>query len=101
MSSPRFCYIVMCHTDREGLARALRRIRELSPQAQIVVRPDGPGLVTSQLLAEVGATAVDSDVRITWGFRPLREPGLAMVFWAAQARGGGSLHNPALPPRTG
>ncbi|WP_286960132.1 beta-1,6-N-acetylglucosaminyltransferase [Arsenicicoccus sp. UBA7492] len=57
----------MCHTDREGLARALRRIRELSPQAQIVVRPDGPGLVTSQLLAEVGATAVDSDVRITWG----------------------------------
>ena len=41
------------------------------------------------------------DVRISWSFRPLREPGLAMIFWAAQARGGGSLHDPALPARTG
>ena len=43
----------------------------------------------------------EGDVRISWSFRPLREPGLAMIFWAAQARGGGSLHDPALPARTG
>ena len=43
----------------------------------------------------------EGDVRISWSFRPLREPGLAMVFWAARSRDGGSLHDPALPERTG
>ena len=43
----------------------------------------------------------DGDMRISFDFRPLREPGLAMIFWAASARGGGSLHDAALPPRTG
>ena len=43
----------------------------------------------------------DGDVRISWNFRPLREPGLAMIFWAARSRDGGSLHDPALPERTG
>lgn len=41
------------------------------------------------------------DVRISWTFRPLREPGLAMVFWAARARDGGSIHDAGLPARTG
>ncbi|ATG50763.1 hypothetical protein CFK38_03915 [Brachybacterium vulturis] len=43
----------------------------------------------------------EGDVRVTWSFRPLREPGLAMIFWAARAHGGGSLHAPELPARTG
>jgi hypothetical protein len=43
----------------------------------------------------------EGDVRISWSFRPLREPGLAMVFWAARSRDGRSLHDPALPERTG
>lgn len=43
----------------------------------------------------------DGDVRISWNFRPLREPGLAMIFWAAQGRDGGSIHDPALPSRSG
>ena len=43
----------------------------------------------------------DGDARISWDFRPLREPGLAMIFWAAQGRGGGSIHDPALPARSG
>ncbi|HEX7350191.1 DUF1961 family protein [Brachybacterium sp.] len=43
----------------------------------------------------------EGDVRISWGFRPLREPGLAMIFWAARGRGGQGIHDPALPPRTG
>lgn len=43
----------------------------------------------------------DGDVRMSWDFRPLREPGLAMVFWAARARDGRSIHDQALPERTG
>ena len=41
------------------------------------------------------------DLRISWTFRPLREPGLAMIFWAAGARSGGSVQDPSLPARTG
>ena len=44
---------------------------------------------------------VAGDIRISWRFRPLREPGLAMVFWGARSRDGGSLHDPSLPERTG
>ncbi|GAA1732614.1 DUF1961 family protein [Brachybacterium phenoliresistens] len=43
----------------------------------------------------------EGDVRISYDFRPLREPGLAMIFWAARGRDGGSIHDPALPARTG
>lgn len=43
----------------------------------------------------------EGDVRISWTFRPLREPGLAMIFWGARSRDGGSVHDPGLPPRTG
>ena len=43
----------------------------------------------------------DGDMKISWNFRPLREPGLAMIFWAARGRGGESLHHPTLPRRTG
>lgn len=43
----------------------------------------------------------DGDLAISWDFRPLREPGLAMIFWAARGRDGTSIHDPALPPRTG
>lgn len=43
----------------------------------------------------------EGDVRITWSFRPLREPGLAMIFWAARSRDGRSIHASELPVRTG
>ncbi|HLI00758.1 MAG TPA: DUF1961 family protein [Acidimicrobiales bacterium] len=36
-----------------------------------------------------------------WQFWPVAEPGLAMVFFAAQAAGGGDLLAPGLAPRTG
>ncbi|MCD7788649.1 MAG: YesU family protein [Firmicutes bacterium] len=42
-----------------------------------------------------------SDVVIEWNFRPLREPGLAMMFFAVSGRGGEDLFSPALSPRTG
>ncbi|WP_114855741.1 DUF1961 family protein [Brachybacterium sp. YJGR34] len=43
----------------------------------------------------------DGDLRLSWSFRPLREPGLAMVFWAARGRDGQSVHDASLPARTG
>ncbi|MDI2036674.1 DUF1961 family protein [Paenarthrobacter nitroguajacolicus] len=40
-------------------------------------------------------------VRISWDFRPLEEPGLAMVFFAARGHGGEDLFSSSLSPRTG
>jgi Domain of unknown function (DUF1961) len=40
-------------------------------------------------------------IRISWEFRPLAEPGLAMLFFAATGQGGIDLFSPELAPRTG
>lgn len=41
------------------------------------------------------------NIRIEWDFLPLREPGLAMLFFAAAGRGGESLFDSRLQPRNG
>jgi hypothetical protein len=40
-------------------------------------------------------------IRISWEFRPLAEPGLAMLFFAAGGHRGLDLFSPDLAPRTG
>ncbi len=40
-------------------------------------------------------------IRISWEFKPIREPGLAMLFFAARAQDGGSIFGDALVRRTG
>jgi hypothetical protein len=40
-------------------------------------------------------------IRVSWEFSPVREPGLAMLFFGAAARDGGSIFDPQLQPRTG
>ncbi|WP_049568030.1 DUF1961 family protein [Nonomuraea sp. SBT364] len=42
-----------------------------------------------------------ADVRIEWDFWPVREPGLAIMFFHARGRGGEDLFDPALAARTG
>lgn len=43
-----------------------------------------------------------SDISITWEFRPIKEPGLAMMFFAAKARNGvGSIFDESLAKRNG
>ena len=42
-----------------------------------------------------------SDVKIEWKFKPVREPGLCMTFFAAKGRNGEDLFDPALQVRTG
>ncbi|MDD3429741.1 MAG: DUF1961 family protein [Oscillospiraceae bacterium] len=41
------------------------------------------------------------NIKICWQFKPVQEPGLAMMFWAAKAKNGESIFAPGLMPRTG
>jgi hypothetical protein len=40
-------------------------------------------------------------IEISWEFRPIREPGLCILFFAAAGIGGKDLFDPSLPRRTG
>lgn len=42
-----------------------------------------------------------SDIRIDWEFRPIKEPGVATMFFAAKSQGGVSLFDETLDKRTG
>ena len=42
-----------------------------------------------------------SDIAVTWEFRPIREPGLCILFFAAKGRTGEDLFDPSLNKRTG
>jgi hypothetical protein len=42
-----------------------------------------------------------SDIAVEWEFRPIREPGLCILFFAAQGRNGESIFAPSLAKRTG
>lgn len=42
-----------------------------------------------------------SDVRIEWEFKPIKEPGLAIMFFAAKAKNGESIFADGLNERTG
>ncbi|MEO3885099.1 DUF1961 family protein [Nonomuraea sp. B5E05] len=42
-----------------------------------------------------------ADVRIEWDFLPIREPGLAIMFFHARGRNGADLFDPGLAARTG
>ncbi len=42
-----------------------------------------------------------ANVRIEWKFRPIKEPGLAILFFAAKGQGGEDIFAPSLAKRTG
>ncbi len=42
-----------------------------------------------------------SDIAVSWDFYPIREPGLAMFWFAANGKDGKDLFDPSLAPRTG
>ena len=42
-----------------------------------------------------------SDLSVTWEFRPIKEPGLCILFFAAKGRNGEDLFSPSLNRRTG
>lgn len=65
--TPRFCYVILAHTDPDGLVRLVRRIRTLSPHGAIVVRHEDPDLISPAELSRVGAIDLVSTIRVRWG----------------------------------
>ncbi|MCD7862735.1 MAG: YesU family protein [Lachnospiraceae bacterium] len=72
--------------------------------------PEGKLRLENAMAAENGQKAnyvlwcpreFPSDVCIEWDFQPIREPGLAMMFFAAKGRNGEDLFDGSLQKRTG
>ncbi|GMA38741.1 hypothetical protein GCM10025883_07860 [Mobilicoccus caccae] len=78
-----FCYVVMCHTDPDGVLRLVRRIRDLSPHSRILVRYENPLFLDPAVVEAEGAQPLLSRTRVEWGrsrwwrpsWRPSRSPG--------------------------
>ncbi len=82
-------------------------IREGSP---VVSFPMGAMRLENGLDPELGQAAnylfwcpqqLPADLAIDWDFRPIREPGLAMMWFCANGQGGTDLFDPSLAPRDG
>lgn len=82
-----FCYVVMCHTKPQAVLRLVRRIRELSPGADVLVRYDRPGLFAPGEVEAAGAHALVSDIRIQWGDFTLAQANIEALL-AARAKTG-------------
>lgn len=81
----RFCYLVMCHTDRESVLRLVARLRELSPEALVVLRHDrGPGFLDDVDVAAWGAHVLHSGIRVAWGGWSMTEATLEALRRVAQ-----------------
>ena len=72
--------------------------------------PEGKMRMENAISAEAGQKAnyvywcdrtFPENIKITWNFRPLKEPGLAILFFAAKGRNGEDIFDPALAKRTG
>ena len=71
---------------------------------------NGKMRIKSNLPAELGQKAnfvfwcpedMPSDIIIEWDFRPIEEPGLAIMFFSAKGCNGEDLFDPSLAPRDG
>lgn len=67
MSRPRFCYIVLAHTGTDAVARLVRRIRVLSPQAAVLVRHGVEADLDDDALRAAGADVLATGTRTRWG----------------------------------
>lgn len=81
----------------------------LEGQAKISF-PEGKLRLENALQAEQGQKAnyvfwcdriFPDNIEITWNFKPIREPGLAILFFAAKGKNGESIFDESLAPRTG
>ena len=72
--------------------------------------PEGKMRMENAISAEAGQKAnyvfwcnkdFPENIKVTWNFKPLKEPGLAILFFAAKGRNGEDLFDPALAKRTG
>lgn len=65
--SGSFCYVVLAHTDPSGLLRLVRRLRELSPTCDVVVRYHRPDYLDPAAVRAAGAVPLRSRVDVRWG----------------------------------
>ena len=72
--------------------------------------PDGSLRMENAISAKAGQKAnfvlwcdreFPDNIRITWNFRPIKEPGLAILFFAAKGINGMDIFDPSIRPRTG
>lgn len=85
--SRQFCYIVMSHTDAPGMLRLVRRIRELSPTASVLVRCDRPEYVSGDEVTAAGGQLHISAIPVRWGgWSQVRAIIEAMVFASSDPR---------------
>lgn len=112
-------------TARQAMALIPKQWREIyrntleRPEQAAGFRMEGEGITTfplGRLRLESTRSAVEgqkanivfwcpevfpAELAVSWRFRPLREPGLAILFFAAAGAGGKDLFDPSLPVRTG
>lgn len=62
-----FCYIVMAHTNAPQVLHLVRRIKEMSPRADVLIRHFVPDLIDPQEAAAAGARVFHSDIEVVWG----------------------------------
>ena len=98
---PLYCNTLACEEDIRGFV--------LEGTAQLSF-PNGKLRMENGLSAAEGQRAnyvlwcpeeFPSDVFIRWEFQPIREPGLAILFFAAKGKNGENLFDASLQPRTG
>ncbi|MCR5427993.1 MAG: YesU family protein [Lachnospiraceae bacterium] len=72
--------------------------------------PEGRMCMENAISAEAGQKAnyvlwcdrvFPDNIKIEWDFRPLKEPGLAILFFAAKGINGCDIFDPSIAPRTG
>ncbi len=67
-STTRFCYVVLCHRDAAQVLGLVRRIRELSATATVLVRHDrGPGFLDEPAVTAAGGLLLPDPYPVRWG----------------------------------
>lgn len=83
MPAPTFCYVILAHRF-SGIEELVRRVRELSERAHVLVRFEDPEEFEAARLRSAGAIPLRSTICARWGAWTLTE---AMVEALAVARG--------------
>lgn len=65
--TPRFVYVVLAHTGTDAVVRLVRRIRVLSPSAEVLVRYGAEADLDGAALRAGGASVLESALTVEWG----------------------------------
>lgn len=77
-----FCYVVMAHTNAPQILHLVRRIKELSPDADVIVRHSVPDLVARSQVAAAGGRTYLSGIHVVWGDWSLTRAAMEVLEYA-------------------